>query len=457
MVIRFFCYLLVLLVTFRGFGYPFSNFRLSSFQQPHNGKTNGVFHADWFGQDLEQTRLGKEGEILLKEEFENNKNKWDIYKSNVSEGQISEGRLVLSSFHKKGTSRYIELSKAPVSFSIETTLIQSKKNAPTGGYGIIFGFKDWQNYHYFIVERFEISIGEVIEGIQKKRVSQMFCSRLALRPESITLNILNTEDKAFFSVNGDIQVTSKALEISSKGIGFVVGGKGSIKIENLLVKDLGSNGSSGDKPAYSKSGTGILLSTDGYLATNHHVVRDASEFLVSFFIDGNPVEFKAKKVLEDVENDLAVLKIEDQAFVPLSKIRYSFKPQQSINVGASVFSIGYPLQSILGKEPKFVDGRISSKTGYKNSISTFQTTVPLQPGNSGSPLFNDRGELIGIMNSVVTNTENVSYGIKLSVLTNLIELLSKPIELPNTDFPEGVKMEELVKDVSRYVAFIKVK
>ena len=69
----------------------------------------------------------------------------------------------------------------------------------------------------------------------------------------------------------------------------------------------------------------------------------------------------------------------------------------------------------MGKAAKFTDGKISSKTGYNNAINSYQTSIPVQPGNSGGPLFNDKAQLIGVINSAIKDADNVSYAIKLSL------------------------------------------
>jgi len=86
----------------------------------------------------------------------------------------------------------------------------------------------------------------------------------------------------------------------------------------------------------------------------------------------------------------------------------------------------------MGEEVKFTDGRISSKTGFQGNISTYQTTTPLQPGNSGGPLFDFSGNLIGINSSGLSKevTDNVSYSIKSNSLLNLFDGLPD-IEIPS--------------------------
>ena len=129
-----------------------------------------------------------------------------------------------------------------------------------------------------------------------------------------------------------------------------------------------------------------------------------------------------------------------------------------MDVGGSVFTIGYPhALSGMGKEAKFTDGKISSKTGYNGSINSFQTSIPVQPGNSGGPIFNDNGQLIAVINAKFKDGDNVSYGIKLNYVKNLIELLTEKADIPNNTTISTLSLEEKLKVLTNYVVLIKIK
>ena len=89
--------------------------------------------------------------------------------------------------------------------------------------------------------------------------------------------------------------------------------------------------------------------------------------------------------------------------------------------------------SLMGTEIKFTDGKISSKTGMQGDITSYQISVPIQPGNSGGPLFDYDGNLIGITTSTINRkydmTENVNYAVKTSYLKNLIDVLRSLVKI----------------------------
>ena len=115
--------------------------------------------------------------------------------------------------------------------------------------------------------------------------------------------------------------------------------------------------------------------------------------------------------------------------------------------------------SIMGKETKVTDGIISSKTGFDGNITTYQITAPIQGGNSGGPLFDDKGNLIGINQAKIRNdiADNVSYSIKTSYVLNLIDILPKSIDLPSNKKLAKLPLTEQIKEISKYVVLVKVK
>lgn len=163
------------------------------------------------------------------------------------------------------------------------------------------------------------------------------------------------------------------------------------------------------------SGSGIAIGTK-LIATNHHVVDGATNLAI-YFPDTDK-EYRAEVVTVDETHDLAVVKVVDSSFNGFNNIKYGFKSEVE-DVGMGVFVLGYPLVQSMGTEIKLTTGVVSSRSGFQGDQSQYQISAPVQPGNSGGPLFNDNGELIGIVSAKHTEAENVSYGVKLSHLKTL--------------------------------------
>ena len=171
------------------------------------------------------------------------------------------------------------------------------------------------------------------------------------------------------------------------------------------------------------SGTCFAVRPDGVLLTAYHVIQSAKSIGVQF-PDGFPMVAKLGKFSE--ANDLAVLHINSPTphFLPLA-------PTGSVNVGDQVFTLGYPVPDLLGKEQKYTDGAVSGMQGVAGLITHLQVTVPVQPGNSGGPLVNDRGEVVGIMTAVVAlpffvattgaMPQNVNFGVKARYARTLFD------------------------------------
>ena len=207
------------------------------------------------------------------------------------------------------------------------------------------------------------------------------------------------------------------------------------------------------------NGSGVLISKSGYIITNHHVIDDADDIEVEFILDDEVQKFNAEIVQVDKVNDLAIIKIHDMNFDGVNALPYNFKTRSS-DVGTKVYAFGYPMAlSIMGKEIKVTDGIISSKTGFDGDITSYQISAPIQRGNSGGPLFDDKGNLIGI-NAAKLNVkiaDNVGYSIKTSYVINLIDILPKSIALPSNKKLTSLTLTEQIKEISKYVVLIKVK
>ena len=214
------------------------------------------------------------------------------------------------------------------------------------------------------------------------------------------------------------------------------------------------------KPSQWKgNGSGFFISKSGYLATNYHVIEDASEIEVEYINNQKSYKYKAEVIQTDPSNDLAILKIKDPAFNDLSSIPYNVKTRSS-DVGSSVFALGFPMAlSGMGKEIKFTDGKISSKTGFNGDIRTYQTTTPIQGGNSGGPLFDYKGNLVGINSAKISSSkaDNVSYSIKSSYLNNLMDVLPESVSIPSDTSLSTKSLTDQIKVLSNYVVLIKVK
>ena len=164
-------------------------------------------------------------------------------------------------------------------------------------------------------------------------------------------------------------------------------------------------------PRSSSSGTGIIMTEDGYIVTNHHIVADHAE---GFVVLSDGSEYEAKLVGSDVESDLAVLKIDAQGLTPAS-----FGNSEQMQVGDTVLAIGNPLGSeLFGTMTEGIVSAINRDVnvdGY--TMSLIQTTAALNPGNSGGALINTAGQVVGITNMKMMSDYETIEGLGFAIPT----------------------------------------
>jgi len=273
----------------------------------------------------------------------------------------------------------------------------------------------------------------------------------------------------YFSINGVAIHSEDFYSFKGNQIGFSFrSGKKEVLFENLIVKQeignemaITNNQQTSSNSEWKGNGTGFFIDKNGYIATNYHVVEDANDIEVEFIRKGIKKTYSAEVIQSDRQNDISIIKVNSADFKPFLNIPYNFKTNIS-DVGSNIFALGYPMAlSLMGTEIKFTDGKISSKTGLQGDITTYQISVPIQPGNSGGPLFDFDGNLIGITTSTINRkydiTENVNYAVKSSYLKNLIDVLDYKLSVPNDKLIANITLTEKIKILSDYVVLIKVR
>ena len=201
------------------------------------------------------------------------------------------------------------------------------------------------------------------------------------------------------------------------------------------------------------SGTGFLITKNGYIITNNHVIENARSIKITGLNGDYHTSYKATVEITDPHNDLAILKIKDDKFKSLVNIPYSFN-FTTANVGENCFVLGYPLISSMGTDIKLTTGVISAKTGYGGNTAEYQISAPVQPGNSGGPLFDKNGNIIGVVKAKHTEAENAGYAVKSSYIRNLVELLPISISLSNSNRLAGKALPKQVELASKAVCLI---
>lgn len=159
-------------------------------------------------------------------------------------------------------------------------------------------------------------------------------------------------------------------------------------------------------------GTGFLIDGKGYVVTNAHVVEGSQAVVLQ---NNKGQEYRASIIHINQENDIAILKIVDADFKLHSSLPYSFR-KNGAKLGEPLFTLGYPREEIVYNE-----GYMSARTGFNGDTLSCQIGVSANPGNSGGPVFNKYGEVIGIINTRETQAEGVVFAINAKNIFNTVD------------------------------------
>jgi len=178
------------------------------------------------------------------------------------------------------------------------------------------------------------------------------------------------------------------------------------------------------RPQSTRSGTGFLVHPEGRLLTALHVVKGASKIEV---LCPDSASSSATIERSSEVSDLAILKT-----VPAGRSAYlSFEGTDTLELGTYVFTVGFPAPDILGTEPKFTEGSVTALSGPGGHSRYLQVTIPIQPGNSGGPVLNSAGAVVGIVTSTIdarafvgatgSLPQNVNWAVKSEYGAMLLE------------------------------------
>lgn len=175
--------------------------------------------------------------------------------------------------------------------------------------------------------------------------------------------------------------------------------------------DGGRGGNESDR-CTSATGTGFAVS-GSHILTCAHVIRDMTSYRIRSLTGSYELDF----VMADEANDLALLRV-----VGCNDLNpVVFKDGPSISLGEQVVAVGYPLANLTGGSVAVTQGGISSLTGLRSNASVLQFTAPIQPGSSGSPLFDMSGQVTGMVTSAISDAQNMNFAVKSCLALSFLE------------------------------------
>jgi len=240
----------------------------------------------------------------------------------------------------------------------------------------------------------------------------------------------------------NISTTQKrSAEKSFRGLPHGFGGPGGqgAPLDDFLRRFFGEN-PEGEESESESLGSGFIISDDGYILTNTHVIRDADEIIVRL---SDRRELEARVIGSDKRSDIALLKVDAQE-LPIVRIG---EPTR-LKVGSWVLAIGSPF----GFDHSVTAGIVSAKgrsLPNENYVPFIQTDVAINPGNSGGPLFNLDGEVIGVNSQIYSRTGGymgLAFAVPIDMAMNVVE------QLKATGHVKRGWLGILIQDVTRELA-----
>lgn len=197
-----------------------------------------------------------------------------------------------------------------------------------------------------------------------------------------------------------------------------------------------------------KTGTGFFISKNGYVVTNFHVISKASNIYIS---NNNIKRMKADVKYIDEFNDIAILKID----YSITNIPYNIAIANT-EIGNSVFTLGYPFIQSMGKEVKLTNGIINSNSGYEDDTRYYQFSAEIQPGNSGGPLFDSEGNVVGLVSAKHNEATNAGYALKSKFLIDFIKLNEPSVLRQNVNSLKNLSLTAKYQKLKEFVLLLEI-
>jgi serine protease Do len=233
--------------------------------------------------------------------------------------------------------------------------------------------------------------------------------------------------------------------------------KNDVKLDSKINDVKSTKGEPAITPAdtqieYKSGGSGFLLDTRGYVVTNAHVVENAKHIAVQ---GSDGIDMSAERVYIDLKRDIAIIRINPRKYKSPGAIPYSIRKTQA-DLADPIYTLGFPRNEIV-----YGEGYVAAQTGYKGDSLALQITIAANQGNSGGPVFNRNGEVVGILTGKQTSAEGAVFALHSKYIYNALNAIrrdssTQKIKIPSGTIMKGMDRTQQVRKLKDFVYMVKV-
>lgn len=220
------------------------------------------------------------------------------------------------------------------------------------------------------------------------------------------------------------------------------------RLDNIASNAVNANNS--PEVDAKSSGTGFAITNDGYFVTNYHVTEGADSI---YIVNSAGKYYKAYLVNYNAQTDVALLKVENKSFrFGKTDVPYTFAAKKAA-LGAYVYTLGFPEDDI-----SYYEGYISARNGYGGDPAQYRLELPAKPGQSGAPVIDNTGNLVGIVSGKESHSRGTTYAVSSGALLDLLQNVPKEVKLhiPKANKLSKLSREEQIEKMQAYTFSVKV-
>jgi serine protease Do len=265
-----------------------------------------------------------------------------------------------------------------------------------------------------------------------------------------------TSTVTFWSLKPSINKTESRYNTISREVkGLKIAQAKQLEKQKQLEIDLDKSKKPTPPPSDIKStGTGFALTNGGYFVTAYHVIHDEEGYGDSVYIQNREGQYyKASLVTFNAETDVAIMKVDKAGFrFGKGELPFTFSELKA-NLGSHIFTLGYPSDEIA-----YSEGYISGRNGFDGNSMQYTLELPVGHGQSGSPLVDGHGNVVGLLTAMGTEAEVKTYAVSAKAITDLLHKLpdEKTIKLAKSSKIDRMPREQQIDKIEAYTFAVKV-